>query len=122
MLSNIIVYQLREAVGLLYKTTNELNRIIDSCLPPRPVFERHEIAVAGETFDLYSRDIVDCIKALWGDPEFLPYLVFEPERHYADDKHDIRMYHDMHTGNWWWSTQVCISGPLFLTCLSIFQL
>lgn len=93
-------------MGLSYKNTNELNKVIDARLPQRPAFKRHEIVVAGESFDLYSRDIVECIKALWQDPEFLPYLVFEPERHYADDKHDIRMFHDMHTGNWWWSTQV----------------
>ena len=67
---------------------------------------RHEVVVGGESFELYARDIIECIRALWADPEFLPYLVFEPERHYADDDHTIRMYHDMNTGKWWWATQV----------------
>jgi hypothetical protein len=28
-----------------------------------------------------------------------------PERHYIDKEKKIRMYHNMHTGKWWWSTQ-----------------
>ncbi|KAF8952951.1 hypothetical protein BDZ97DRAFT_1992200 [Flammula alnicola] len=94
-----------DALGLSYKNTNELNKVIDKNLPRRPAFKRHEVVVAGEAFELYSRDIIECIKALWSDPEFAPFLVFQPERHYADDDHTIRMYHDMHTGKWWWATQ-----------------
>jgi len=67
---------------------------------------RHEVVVGGESFELYARDIIECIHVLWADLEFLPYLVFEPERHYADDDHTIQMYHDMNTGKWWWATQV----------------
>ena len=33
-------------------------------------------------------------------------LVFVPERHYADPEHTVRVYFDMHTGEWWWHTQV----------------
>ncbi|KAF8976871.1 hypothetical protein BDQ17DRAFT_1267049, partial [Cyathus striatus] len=50
-------------------------------------------------------DIIDCVKALLGDPNFAPYLVFEPEKHYTDDSEKTRMYHDMHTGKWWWEKQ-----------------
>lgn len=71
------------------------------------MFRRHEVVVANESFDLYARDIVECLRALWADPEFLPFLQFEPEKHFADDDHSVRMFHDMHTGDWWWSTQVC---------------
>ncbi len=63
--------------------------------------------MAGEAFDIYFRDVVECIRALFGDPEYAPYLVFVPERHYADEDRTVRLYHDMHTGKWWWSTQVC---------------
>lgn len=64
------------------------------------------IELGGEIFDVYLRDIMECVKALYSDPEFSPYLVHAPERHYVDEKCDLRMYHDMHTGEWWWSTQV----------------
>ena len=40
--------------------------------------------VAGEAFDLHYRDIMECIKALFGDPEFAEHLILAPERHYVD--------------------------------------
>lgn len=64
--------------------------------------------VGGEAFDVYFRDILECIRALYGDPEFAPYLKFCPERHYADEDQTVRLFHDMHTGKWWWDTQVSI--------------
>ena len=60
----------------------------------------------GEAFDVYFRDIIQCVRSLYGDPEFSSVLVFVPERHYLDADQTIRLYHDMHTGKWWWETQV----------------
>ena len=95
-------------LGLSFKTTKELNTIIDEDLSSgRPRFTRREIIVAGEAFEVFYRDVIQCIRALYGDPEFAGILVFAPERHYADPDHTIRVYFDMHTGCWWWDTQVC---------------
>jgi len=94
-----------EGLGLSYNSSKQLDKLVDK-LPQQPKFTRHEIVIEGELYELYSCNIVECLKALWGDPDFLPYLVFEPERHYADDDHTVRMVHDMHTGRWWWDTQV----------------
>ena len=95
-----------EALKLSYRNSNELNKIINSSLPSHPRFKHHEVIIAGEAFEFYARDIVECLKALWADPDFLPFLVFEPQEHFADDNHTIRLVHDMHTGKWWWDTQV----------------
>jgi hypothetical protein len=62
---------------------------------------------------MYHRDIIECIQALYGDPEFVPHLIFKPERHYADADCTIRMHSDMHTGKWWWNTQVRINNTDF---------
>ncbi|KAJ3575317.1 hypothetical protein NP233_g1175 [Leucocoprinus birnbaumii] len=94
-----------EALGLSYKSSKELNAIIDVKLPGRPEFHRREVVVGGESFEFYSRDILECIQALWRDPQFENDLIVEPERHYADDDETVRMFHDMHTGKWWWNTQ-----------------
>ena len=64
--------------------------------------------VGSEVCEVYYRDVMECIKSLFGDPAFTPYLHFAPEKHYTDDTEDTRMYHDMHTGKWWWSTQVSL--------------
>ncbi|KAJ6616602.1 hypothetical protein B0H10DRAFT_1799063 [Mycena sp. CBHHK59/15] len=94
-----------ERLGLSYKNTRELNQIIDEKLPGRPKFQRREIVVGGEAYDVYFRNILECVKALYGDPEFSAHLKFAPEHHYADKDETIRLYHDMHTGKWWWATQ-----------------
>ncbi|KAG7094449.1 hypothetical protein E1B28_008045 [Marasmius oreades] len=93
-----------ECLGLSFSTSKELNKLIDS-LPERPCFHREEVTIAGQSFEFFYRDIQECIKALWSDPEFTPYLVFAPERHYKDQTKTTRLYHDMHTGNWWWEKQ-----------------
>lgn len=85
-----------------------MNKIIDKQLPSRPKFRREQIVVAGEAFDVFYRDVIECVKALYGDPDFADFLVFAPERHYADKEQTVRLYHDMHTGKWWWDTQVSL--------------
>ena len=68
--------------------------------------------VAGETYKIFFRDVLDCLRALFGEPEFVPHLVFLPERHYADSDHTVRLFHDMHTGKWWWAAQVRLETVL----------
>lgn len=106
-----IACQVQEALGLSYKNSRELNRIIDHLLPgSRPRFLRAEMTVEGETFEVYYRDVLECIQALFSDKSFAPYLVFSPERHFTDDTQTKRIYHDVYTGKWWWTTQVCINS------------
>ncbi|KAI0632388.1 hypothetical protein C8Q77DRAFT_1197709 [Trametes polyzona] len=95
-----------EALGLSYKNTVDLNQIIDTHIPHRrPAFSRFIAEVMGEKFEMYARPLLECILALYSDPEHVRYLCFAPERHYADADKTIRLYHDVHTGQWWWSTQ-----------------
>ncbi|KAI0091143.1 hypothetical protein BDY19DRAFT_984133 [Irpex rosettiformis] len=101
---------LQDSLNLSYKNSRELNRIIDHQLPShRPRFQRAEIELEGSTFDVYYRDVIACIRALFMDKTFAPYLVFAPERHYSDEWQENRLYHDMHTGKWWWTTQTQIT-------------
>ena len=98
--------QISETLGLSFQNTCELNQIIDQSLPGVPQFQRRELNIQGETIELYFRDILKCIEALYGNPEFAPHLIFMPERHYSDANRMERVFHDMHTGKWWWETQV----------------
>jgi hypothetical protein len=106
----INILKVREDLDLSYKNSNELNKIIDLKLPGRPQFKRREIVQSGEVVELYSRDIIECLRALWGDPEFSEDLILEPERLYADEDMTIRMFHEMNSGKWWWDTQVRINS------------
>ena len=101
-----MTYQVHECLGLSFKNSMELNKIIDTSLPGRPRFEKHEIVVGDEVCAVYYRDVIACLRTLFGNPDFAPFLVFASEKHYVDELRTARLYHDMHTGRWWWSTQV----------------
>ncbi|KAF8262583.1 hypothetical protein EI94DRAFT_1773159 [Lactarius quietus] len=67
-----------------------------------------EVLVGDEVCEVFYRDIIQCIHALFADPELSPHLIFAPEWHYVDEDRGEQIYHDMHTGSWWWSTQVAV--------------
>lgn len=50
----------------------------------RPPFERHEIVVVGQAFEVYYRNVLSCIKALFGDLEFTSNLLLVPECYFTD--------------------------------------
>jgi Plavaka transposase len=98
--------QVCERLGLSYRSSQQLNNIIDSALPEIPKFERQQVIVGGEVFEMHSRNIIDCIKSLFGDPEFTPYLLLIPERHFTNATRTNQVIHEMNSCRWWWKTQV----------------
>ncbi|KIJ89870.1 hypothetical protein K443DRAFT_117413 [Laccaria amethystina LaAM-08-1] len=105
----------RDTLNLSYKNSEELNRIIDTKLPGWPQFTRREVMQSGEVVEFYMRDIVECLRALWGDPDFDGDLILEPEQLYADEDMTIRIYHEMNTGKWWWDTQNITIVPIIIS-------
>ncbi|KAF8893652.1 hypothetical protein CPB85DRAFT_1481233 [Mucidula mucida] len=103
------IHEVTERLDLSFKNTTQLNDIIDKKLPClRPKFISEEIVIADRSFDVYRRNIIACVRALYGDPKHNEYLCFAPERHYADEDKTQRLYHDFHTGRWWWDTQKAV--------------
>ncbi|KAG2131435.1 uncharacterized protein EDB93DRAFT_1323215 [Suillus bovinus] len=68
--------------------------------------------VAGKAFDVYYHDVIECVRSLYSDPDFARYLAFVPEQHYADEDKTVWLFHDMHTGKWWWDTQHSLGGTI----------
>ena len=96
-----------ENLGLSFSSTDELNRIIDTKLPNGlPQFVREEVTIAGQKYEFYHRDIIQCIRILYGNPELAPFLAHVPEKHYTSPDKKTRIYSEMHTGKWWWKVQV----------------
>ena len=52
----------------------------------------------------YFRDLEDTIQYLLRQRVYAEHLVFEPMHEFDDEGN--RVYTDMHTGDWWWTTQV----------------
>lgn len=100
----------RDKLNLSFKTTSEMNNRIDSLPDTRPAFTRTEIKLDNVTYDVYSRNILACIQALIGNPDFAELLVFLPEEHYikGKDSKPQRVFHDMHTGTWWPAAQAAV--------------
>ena len=98
--------KLCDRLGLLFKNTRELDVIIDRELPGRPHFQHHVITVGSKACEVFYQDVVECIRSLFRDPNFTLYLRLAPEKHYTDNTKDTQMYHNLHTGRWWWATQV----------------
>ncbi|KAH9083700.1 hypothetical protein EDB83DRAFT_2282415 [Lactarius deliciosus] len=94
-----------ENLGLSYRNIRELNHIIDEEMPGRPRFKCKEVRIGGESYDFYFREVIPCIRALFGDPKFSRQLVFAPEHHYQDVDHTVQVFGEMYTGKWWWSVQ-----------------
>jgi hypothetical protein len=102
----ITLLQFSEKLGLSYGNVRELNKIIDTQLPGRPRFRREDVMIGGEMVSMYSRNVIECVKALYGSAEFAPHMIHRPERHYDRSNGRDRQYHDMHSGDWWWEMQV----------------
>jgi hypothetical protein len=96
-----------DKLGLSYHTVKQLNNIIDNKLPGRPSFRCKELVIGDERLEFYHRDIIECIRSIYGDPQFAQDLIFAPARHYTGPERTCRIYNDMHTGDWWWTVQVC---------------
>ena len=84
---------------------NKLNSIIND-LPGHPPFKSQDFLIGNETLRFHFRDIVPCICAIFGDPEFARDLVFAPEQYYVVHEQTCQVYSEMYTGDWWWSKQV----------------
>ena len=99
--------KLATSLGLSFSSSDGLNAIIDKKLPSGlPKFVREEFTLAGETYEFYHRDIMQCIRALYEDPELAEFLAHAPERHFTGPDKKTRIYSEMHTGKWWWTRQV----------------
>ncbi|KAI9057363.1 hypothetical protein FKP32DRAFT_1584219 [Trametes sanguinea] len=58
-----------------------------------------------ERVELWSRNIIDCVKELLGNSSFADSLVYAPQRQYVDEEGRNRLYDNMWTADWWWDVQ-----------------
>ncbi|KAH9038021.1 hypothetical protein EDB83DRAFT_2228544 [Lactarius deliciosus] len=101
--------EVTDRLGVSYSSAKELDRIIDA-LPGRPPFECEDFTIGGERLSFYFWNVLQCIRTLFGDPEFAHELAFAPERHYSDPERTCRVYSEMHTGDWWWAVQTSLES------------
>ncbi|KAG1844271.1 hypothetical protein C8R48DRAFT_678478 [Suillus tomentosus] len=85
-------------------------------LPHGPAWNCKKVSIKGnrtdengqllhEDLELWTRDPVECIKELIGNPLFKEYMVYAPSRAYKDEAGTERIIDDMWTADWWWDKQ-----------------
>ena len=94
-----------DKLGLSYNNIQQLNDKVDG-LPGCPSFQCRGFSIGGEQLDFYYRDVLECIRSLFGNPQFTQDLAFVPERHYTSPDCTCRLYNEMYMGDWWWTVQV----------------
>jgi hypothetical protein len=72
-------WQLVERLGLSFKNSKELNKIIDESLPGRPAFKRHEVMVGNEVCEVFFRDVIACIRAYLAIQILMPSWFWFPK-------------------------------------------
>ncbi|KAG1779091.1 hypothetical protein EV702DRAFT_1178629 [Suillus placidus] len=107
-------------------------------LPHGPEWSCRKVTVRGNLDDengvplqdeveLWSRDPVECVKELIGNPFFKEDMAYSPARAYADHAGQHRVIDEMWTADWWGETQKALPKgativPIILssdkTCLS----
>ncbi|KAH8991902.1 hypothetical protein EDB86DRAFT_3065110 [Lactarius hatsudake] len=100
----------------------QIPKIINT-LPGQPPFKCEDFTIGGERLSFYFWNVLQCIRTLFGDPEFAHELAFAPERHYLDPECMCHVYSEMHTGDWWWAVQTSLKSqqpgkaayPVYLT-------
>ena len=64
----IQVRKVVDMLGLSFHTVKELNDKIDSNLSGRPDFQCKILTINREDLEFYSRDVIESIRSLYGDP------------------------------------------------------
>ncbi|EJD37744.1 hypothetical protein AURDEDRAFT_72956, partial [Auricularia subglabra TFB-10046 SS5] len=97
------------------KNTRQLNQKVDE-LPGYGTWMSTCVTVAAHDggseskHEVFFRDVLACLRALWADPAFKDYMSYAPEKHYSDAARAIRLYTDIKTGDWWFEMQGKLPG------------
>lgn len=112
--------QVVEKLGLSFKNARALNQIIDHELPETPNWTHTTLNMCGsdEQFDLFHRDVLACIRMLYGNPAFNKVMSYRPRKCYSDQRRGHRIYTELHTSDWWNNLQVSTT-ICFGSCINL---
>ncbi|TEB37729.1 hypothetical protein FA13DRAFT_1614435, partial [Coprinellus micaceus] len=99
-----------------FKTNKDLLKKVDSLPTQSGEWRCDIITVTGdkmteggkpmvEEVELWSRDPIECIRELLGNPAFKDCMRYAPERVFEDEEGEVRVFDEMWTADWWWDTQ-----------------
>ncbi|KZT36497.1 hypothetical protein SISSUDRAFT_989170, partial [Sistotremastrum suecicum HHB10207 ss-3] len=104
-----------QGLNLSFDSARTLLKTVDA-LPSGPEWQTFDVQVKGdklgekstplvESYELYYRNILECVQDILGDPTLKEHMQFSPTKIWSDTTKTNRFYSEMWTGNWWWETQ-----------------
>jgi len=97
-----------DKLRLSYRSTQELNGLINTELPGCPHFQCEILDIRGKELEFHYRDVPEYIQSLYSNPSWAQEMVFTPEQHYTGHMHTSWVYNKLYTSDWWWTVQVCL--------------
>lgn len=108
--------QTRNRTNTSYKDKNNFFNKVDA-LPQGPQWTCTPFTVTGdvldyngelkqEELDLWTRDPVECVRELIGNPLFAESMAYAPEQVFSGSDKEERIFNEMWTADWWWRVQV----------------
>ncbi|KZT23234.1 hypothetical protein NEOLEDRAFT_1149515 [Neolentinus lepideus HHB14362 ss-1] len=105
-----------EWVSPSYENNCQFLKKIDSLPTGGAGWKCHNVQIAGdlnngegeikmEDVELWTRDPLEVIWELLGNPAFKDAMVYAPEHVYTDEQRSKQIYDEMWTGDWWWKMQ-----------------
>ncbi|KZT21732.1 hypothetical protein NEOLEDRAFT_1181411 [Neolentinus lepideus HHB14362 ss-1] len=107
---------IQEWVSPSYENNCQFLKKIDSLPTGGAGWKCHNVRIAGdlnneegeikmEDVELWTRDPLEVIRELLGNPAFKDAMVYAPEHVYTDEWRSKQIYDEMWTGDWWWKMQ-----------------
>jgi len=97
---------------LSFQTAKDMFARIQQHMPHGPAWKSSTVTLPdapNEPQIFFYRDIIECVKFLFGNPKFRDSMVYEPYELYEEDG-KTRVYHEMYTGKCWNELQVSCEG------------
>ncbi|KAH9913778.1 uncharacterized protein B0H18DRAFT_887721 [Fomitopsis serialis] len=97
-----------EKLGLTFKDVRQLFMKVDT-IPDRATWKTTSLTFPDRLDEVHLvryRDILEAIKALFGNPAHAKDIVYRPRRVFADVSRTRRIFTEMWTGLWWSAVQV----------------
>ena len=110
--TNDLFLQVVEKLGLSYHNTRSLHQTIDNDIPERAGTWRTDEIFFNDFPDIVytvrSRDPLEAIQGLWGDPVLSQHIIYRSKKIFSDKNCQNRIYTEVWTGKWWAAIQVMI--------------
>ena len=103
--------QVVESLGLSYHNTCKLHQVIDGIISwvewkTQSLWFKTDPQAKHY---IHYRNPLDAIQSLLENPAHANHIIYKPKKIFVNAKKEKRIYHEMWTGRWWNTVQVCTS-------------